>query len=92
MRLIAFERNISYKMSESLAQAGGNEALEKMCTFTATWDEPMTVIDLVANKNLGSLSEMEIHLDPWHPALFALLPQDPGGDDPAQSVVDLAGN
>ena len=92
VRLIAFERNISYKMSESLAQAGGNEALEKMSTFTATWDEPMTVIDLVANKNLGSLSEMEVHLDPWHPALFALLPQDPGGDDPAQSVVDLAGN
>jgi hypothetical protein len=90
-RLLAFERNIAYKMSESLAQAGGNEALEKPTAFTAEWDEPVTVIDLVANKNLGVLTQLDVTLDPWHPALFALLPQDPGGDDPIQSVIDLIG-
>ncbi|MCB1208509.1 MAG: beta-galactosidase [Verrucomicrobiales bacterium] len=90
-RLLAFERNISYKMSESLAQAGGNEALEKPSTFTAEWDEPVTVIDLIANKNLGVLTQLDVTLDPWHPALFALLPQDPAGDDPVQAVIDLIG-
>ena len=39
----------------------------------------------------GRLTQLDVTLDPWHPALFALLPQDPGGDDPIQSVIDLIG-
>ena len=79
-RLLAFERNIDYKMSEDLKQAGGNAELQKPVTFTAAWDGDREVVDLRTGKSLGKGHEIEVHLDPWQPSLYALLPQPPQGD------------
>ena len=79
-RLLAFERNIDYKMSEDLAQAGGNEQLEKPVTFTASWNGDQEVYDLRTGKHLGRSSQIEVNLDPWQPSLYALLPTTVEGD------------
>lgn len=79
-RLLAFERNIDYKMSEDLAQAGGNEQLEKPVSFNASWNGEQEVYDLRTGKHLGRTSQIEVHLDPWQPSLYALLPTKVEGD------------
>lgn len=79
-RLLAFERNIEWKMSENLKQAGGNAELEKPVTFTAEWDEPAEVVDLWSGKRLGSTNQIEVNLDPWKPSLYALLDAPMVGD------------
>lgn len=79
-RLLAFERNIDYKMSEDLAQAGGNEQLEKPVSFTAAWDDAKHVVDLRTGKALGKASSIEVNLDPWQPSLYALTDEPITGD------------
>ncbi len=79
-RLIAFERNVEYKMREELAQAGGNERLEQPVTFTAKLQQPGHVVNLRTGEKLGRRSEFSVALDPWQPALFAVLPEEPSGD------------
>jgi len=71
-QLLAFERGISYQMSESLQQAGGNQNLEKPIEIVATLDKPGTVTDLRTGKSLGRTSTLRISLDPWKPGLFAI--------------------
>jgi hypothetical protein len=71
-RLIAFERNVEYQMSEDLKQAGGNEALEKPIDLEARLDPPAHVYDLRAEKYLGQTNRIQFILDPWQPSLFAL--------------------
>jgi hypothetical protein len=80
-RLLAFERNIDYHMSEELKQAGGNEALEKPIDLTARLAQPAHLYDLRARKYLGQTDRLTFRLDPWQPSLFALLPEktDPAG-------------
>jgi hypothetical protein len=72
-RLIALERNIDYHMSEDLAQAGGNEALEKPIQTQALLKEPAHVYDLRSGKYLGNTASITVELDPWKPSLYALL-------------------
>ncbi|MEY2410268.1 MAG: hypothetical protein QOF48_2938 [Verrucomicrobiota bacterium] len=72
-RLVAFERNVDYHMSEDLKQAGGNEALEKPAELDARLDRPAHVYDLRSNKYLGLTDHIHFTLDPWQPSLFALL-------------------
>jgi hypothetical protein len=72
-RLVAFERNINYQMSEGLKQAGGNEALERPLVTEAILREPAHVYDLRAEQYLGFTDHIRFTLDPWRPALFALL-------------------
>lgn len=79
-RLLAFERNIDYKMSEDLLQAGGNAELEKPVTFIASWNGDKEVIDLRTGKHLGRSHQIEVVVDPWQPALYALLDKVPEGD------------
>ena len=79
-RLVAFERNIEYKMREELAQAGGNEALEKETEFTATLEEPGHVVNLRTGEQIGLTKSFTVKLDPWQPALFAILPEAAEGD------------
>ena len=74
-RLLAFERNIDYQMSEDLRQAGGNEALEKTIDLEATLPQPSHVYDLRTGKYLGLAGRFTFQLDPWQPSLFALLPE-----------------
>ena len=74
-RLVAFERNIDYHMSEDLKQAGGNEALEKPIDLEAKLAKLAHVYDLRAGKYLGQTDRIAFHLDPWQPSLFALLPE-----------------
>ncbi|MGH7973861.1 MAG: hypothetical protein ACREIC_34520, partial [Limisphaerales bacterium] len=71
-KLIAFERNVDYQMSEDLKQAGGNEALEKPVEVRATLAKPMHVYDLRELRYLGFTSQIQFKLDPWQPSLFAV--------------------
>ncbi len=71
-RLLAFERNIVWQMSEDLKQAGGNEALEKPVTFEAKLVVAEHVYDLRSGKYLGHLESIPVNLDPWQPSLYAL--------------------
>jgi hypothetical protein len=74
-RLLAFERNIDYQMSEDLKQAGGNEPLEKPIQLEARLAKPAHVYDLRAGKYLGQTDRIAFQLDPWQPSFFALLPE-----------------
>ena len=71
-RLLAFERNINYQMSEELKQSGGNEPLEKPVDIEAQIKNPGHVYDLCAKKYLGETGKIQFKLDPWRPALFAI--------------------
>ena len=73
-QLLAFEREIDYRMSEELKQAGGNEALEKPVEIEATLPQPMHVYDLRTQRYLGHTDRLRFTLDPWQPSLFAVLP------------------
>jgi hypothetical protein len=73
-QLVAFEREIDYRMSEELKQAGGNEALEKPVEVEAKLPQPMHVYDLRAQRYLGQTDRLRFTLDPWQPSLFAVLP------------------
>lgn len=73
--LVAFERNISYQMSEELKQAGGNEALEQPVDLDAKLQHPMHVYDLRSQTYLGYTNQIHFSLDPWQPSLFALTPE-----------------
>jgi hypothetical protein len=74
-RLLAFERNIDYHMSEDLKQAGGNEALEKPVYLEAELDAPAHVYDLRTWEYHGLIVRIPFQLDPWQPSLFALVPE-----------------
>ncbi|HZV35769.1 MAG TPA: beta-galactosidase [Verrucomicrobiae bacterium] len=84
VRLIAFERNIDYQMSEDLKQAGGNESLENPIDIEATLAQPAYVYDLRAQKYLGQTQRVHFMLDPWQPSLFALTDE----KLPAKSIID----
>ena len=71
-QLVAFERNITYQMSEELKQAGGNEALEKPVELKAALSKPAHVYDLRTQQYLGHLGRLRISLDAWQPSVFAL--------------------
>jgi hypothetical protein len=71
-RLVAFERNIDYQMSEDLKQAGGNGALEVPVQVEAVL-HPTHAYDLRTEKYLGRTDRLRFTLDPWQPSLFALL-------------------
>ena len=80
-RLVAFERNVNYTMTEDLRQGGGNEGLEKPITFDAELPSPAHAYELRTGKYLGHLSKLPVALDPWQPALFALTAEKlPEGD------------
>lgn len=87
-RLLAFERNINYAMSEDLKQAGGNEPLEKPVEVEATLAQPAHVYDLRAQRYLGHTDRIRFTLDPWAPSLFALTQEKL---DPA-TIVSALGN
>jgi hypothetical protein len=71
-RLIAFERNIAWQMSDSLKQAGGNEALEEPGEVTARLAVAAHLYDLRTGKYLGHRDSLAFDLDPWQPSLFAV--------------------
>jgi len=73
-RLVAFERNIDYQMSEELKQAGGNEVLERPVKMEATISRPAHIYDLRAARYLGYADHFEFDLDPWQPTLIAVSP------------------
>ncbi len=70
--LLAFERNISYQMSEELKQAGGNETLEQPVNLDAKLQHSMHIYDLRSQTYLGYTNQIHFSLDPWQPSLFAL--------------------
>ena len=79
-RLVAFERNVEYKMREELAQVGGNEQLEKPIAFVAKLAHPGHIVNLRTGERLGKHSEFRVELDPWQPALFAVTAEEVTGD------------
>jgi len=74
-QLVAFERNISYQMSEDLKQAGGNETLEQPVNLDAKLQHAMHIYDLRLRAYLGYTNQIHFSLDPWQPSLFALTPE-----------------
>ncbi|MBI5383060.1 MAG: hypothetical protein HZA90_00080 [Verrucomicrobia bacterium] len=89
-RLLAFERNIDYHMSEDLKQAGGNEALEKPIDLEATFVDAAHVYDLRVGKYLGHTTRLAFRLDPWQPSLFALLSEKVAEDRVMESLLALS--
>ena len=89
-RLLAFERNIVWQMNENLQQSGGNQALEKPLDFAAKLPVKAHAYDLRTGKYLGETASLTIHLDPWQPSLFALLPQRVPGDDVLTALAKTA--
>jgi hypothetical protein len=85
-RLLAFERNISYHMSEDLKQGGGNEALETPVPVEVTLAAPAHVYDLRTRQYLGSTDRLRFTLDPWQPSLFALMPEALPAEDLIESL------
>ena len=80
-RLLAFERNVDYHMSEELKTAGGNEALEKPVEIEATLAAPAHGYDLRTGRYLGKIDHLHFTLEPWQPSLLALTPERlPEGD------------
>jgi hypothetical protein len=71
-QLLAFERNVEYAMSESLQQAGGNEALEKPVQVQVNLPIAAPVYDLNTQTYLGRIQHLQFIVDPWRPSLFAL--------------------
>ena len=57
---VAFERNIDYQMDESLAQRGGNEALEKATTVVARLDKKHHVYDIETGRYLGAFGSTRV--------------------------------
>jgi hypothetical protein len=83
-RLVAFERNINYEMSETLEQAGGNQHLERAVPVEARFREAADIYDLRAVRWLGRTNQVTFVLDPWQPTLLAWLPE----RIPAERVMD----
>ncbi|MDO8544027.1 MAG: beta-galactosidase [Opitutaceae bacterium] len=75
VRLVAFERNITYHMSEDLRQAGGNEALETPVGIAAELEGTAHVYDLRSGRYVGHTDRFSFTLDPWQPSLFAVSPR-----------------
>jgi hypothetical protein len=90
-RLLAFERNIAYHMSEDLKQAGGNEQLEKPIDLEAKLLWSAHVYDLRAGKYLGQTDRITFRLDPWQPSLFALLPERLAEERLIETLLERAG-
>lgn len=96
-RLVAFERNIDYQMSESLKQAGGNEALEQPIELTARLANgggeggAPYVYDLRARRLVGQADHWSFRLDPWEPSLFALLPEPLPADTVVEALLQRIG-
>jgi hypothetical protein len=84
-RLLAFERNINYHMSEDLKQAGGNEALEKPVELLARLSRGWHVYDLRIKSYLGRTDIIRFVLDPWQPSLFALTSE----EIPVQNLMEF---
>jgi hypothetical protein len=72
-RLLAFERNVNYQMSEDLKQAGGNEPLETPLELEAILPAPAYVYDLNTQQFLAHTNRVHFRLDPWRPTVLALL-------------------
>lgn len=76
-------------MSESLQQAGGNEALEKPTQLNAALPQPAHIYDLNTQTYVGYADHIQFTLDPWRPSLFALTTE----KIPAASILSaLAGS
>jgi hypothetical protein len=89
-RLLAFERNINYQMSEDLKQAGGNQQLEQPLEVSARLAAPEHVYDLRTQAYLGHTDGFSFMLDPWQPALFAVLGEKSEGTDLVAALNRLA--
>ncbi len=84
-RLLAFERNVEYAMTESLQQAGGNELLEKPLSLDVALTRRAHLYDLRAQTYLGYNDRLHFILDPWRPTLLALT----ASKLPAGSIVSI---
>ena len=80
--MVAFERNLTWHMTEDLKQAGIDSALEKPVQITAQLAETGHVYDLHTGKYLEQTDKLSFELSPWQPSLFATLPMPlPAGID-----------
>ena len=91
-RLLAFERNLNYQMSEELKQAGGNEPLETPVEITARLAAAGHVYNLRSGHYLGQTNQITFRLDPWQPSLFAIRAQRMEGTNVVERLLGEGGN
>ena len=72
-RLVAFERNAQYQMSENLRAQDRANSLDASVTFSARFDRPAHVYDLRTSRYLGRTNSLSLTVQPWEPTLLALV-------------------
>jgi hypothetical protein len=72
-RLVAFERNAQYQMSEDLKAQDRANSLDASVTFSAWFDRPAHVYDLRTSRYLGRTTSLSLTVQPWEPTLLALV-------------------
>ncbi len=71
-RLLAFERNVQYRMSEDLKEQKRGGAFDQAVKFEAKLAAPAHVYDLRTSRYLGLTDTLSLSVDPWEPTLLAL--------------------
>ena len=72
VRLLAFERNITYRMGEDLQQSADNSAMTGAISITAKLSAPKHAYDLRSGKYLGQSAELILNVSPDIPTLIAV--------------------
>jgi hypothetical protein len=80
IRLLAFERNITYRMGEDLQQSADNSGMTGAISITAGLPAPTHAYDLRTGKYLGYSAELTVNVSSDMPTLIAvsevLLPEE----------------
>ncbi|MEJ7590437.1 MAG: hypothetical protein WKF77_02740 [Planctomycetaceae bacterium] len=72
IRLLAFERNITYRMGEDLQQSADNSAMKGSISITAKLSAPKHAYDLRSGKYLGHSAELTLNVSSDMPTLIAV--------------------
>ena len=72
IRLLAFERNITYRMGEDLQQSADNSAMTGDISITAQLPAPKHAYDLRSGKYLGHSAELTLNVSSDMPTLIAV--------------------
>ncbi|MBC7967012.1 MAG: hypothetical protein H7Z17_13925, partial [Fuerstia sp.] len=72
IRLLAFERNITYRMGEDLQQSADNSEMTGAISITARLPAPKHAYDLRSGKYLGHSAELTLNVSSDMPTLIAV--------------------
>jgi hypothetical protein len=72
IRLLAFERNITYRMGEDLQQSADNSGMTGAISITARLPAPKHAYDLRSGRYLGHSAELTLNVASDMPTLIAV--------------------